>query len=206
VASVSLTDVKQVLQMLGERVHGRVEINIAGSVPTLIQGLTARPTDDIDIVNEVPAEIRQQRETLKKIKTEFGLNLGHVQSHYLPANWHPRRQYLGDFSGIRAYLLDPVDIFVSKLSSKQEKHKQDLRVMAKRLDQATVKQRLLRDGRAFLDDPYLKPQIEENWQFIYQESLFPESVKEGEQKAKRTRQIDRVEKTQKSRRKKKEKE
>jgi hypothetical protein len=179
VSSISLTDIKQVLQLLGEHLHGHVEINIAGSVPTLIHGLTARPTDDIDIVNEVPAEIRAQRATLQKIKAEFGLNLGHVQSHYLPANWQSRRQSLGDFGGIRAYLVDPVDIFVSKLSSKQEKHKQDLRVLAKRLDAASVKRRLLDDGKAFLDDPFLRPQILENWQFIYQESLLPALTEEA---------------------------
>jgi hypothetical protein len=184
VASVGLTDLKQVLQLLGERVRGRVEIHIAGSVPTLISGLTARPTDDIGIVNEVPPEIRQQRITLQKIKAEFGLNLGHVQSHYLPARWQERRQFLGDFGGIRAYLVDTLDIFVSKLSSKQEKHIQDLRVMAKKLDKETVKQRLLDDGKPFLEDPYLRPQIEANWQFVFREPLFPvpESHKEGPKK------------------------
>jgi len=183
VASVSMTDIQQVLQLLGQGVHGRVEINIAGSVPTLIHGLTARPTDDIDIVDEIPPEIREQRPTLQKIKKEFGLSLGHVQSHYLPPNWQRRRQYLGDFGGIRAYLVDSIDIFVSKLSSKQEKHKQDLRVLAKKLDHDKAKQRLLDDGRVFLDDPSLRSQIEENWQFIYQKSLSPES-EEKERNAK----------------------
>jgi hypothetical protein len=176
VASVNLTEIKQVLDLLGQGVHDRIEINIAGSIPTLIRGLTARPTDDIDIVDEVPAEIRQQRTALKKIQNEYGLTLGHVQSHYLPANWEQRRQYLGDFGGIRAYLVDPYDIFVSKLSSRQEKHKQDLRVLAKKLEPETAKQRLLSDGKAFVDDPDLRPQIEENWRFIYQEPLFPEGI------------------------------
>jgi len=30
---------------------------------------------------------------------------------------------------------------------------------------------LLTDGRTFLDDPKQKPQIEENWRFIFQEPL-----------------------------------
>jgi hypothetical protein len=175
VASVGLTDLKQVLQLLGAAIHGRVEIDIAGSVSTLVLGLTARPTDDIDLVNEVPAEIRRQRATLQKIKTEYGLNLGHVQAHYLPANWQQRRRSLGDFGGLRAYLVDPADIFVSKLSSKQEKHIQDLRVMAKALDKTSLRRRLLEDGRAFVEDPYMKGQIETNWQFIFQEALFPKS-------------------------------
>ena len=184
VASVSLTDIQQVLQLLGQSVHGRVEINIAGSVPTLIHGLTVRPTDDIDIVDEIPAEIREQRATLQRIKKEFGLNLGHVRSHYLPPNWQKRRHYLGDFGGIRAYLVDPIDIFVSKLSSKQEKHKQDLRILAKKLEYSAVRQRLLADGRVFLDAPSLKPQIEANWQFIYQKPLSPPQSEVKERKAK----------------------
>jgi hypothetical protein len=177
VTSVHLTDIKQVLQLLGERIHERVELNIAGSVPTLVHGLTARPTDDIDIVDEVPRAIREQRKLLDKIKSDFGLGFGHVQSHYLPARWEQRREYLGDFGGIRAYLLDPYDIFVSKLSSKLEKHQQDLRVLAKAFDPVTARERLLRDGKAFLDDRRSKAQIEKTWQFIFQEPLFPEDRK-----------------------------
>jgi hypothetical protein len=119
VANVTRDQIEQILELLGQRIHGRVEINIAGSIPTLLEGLTFRPTDDIDFVNEVPEEIRKQRAVVDQIKNKFGLLLGHVQSHYLPANWMSRRQYLGDFGGIRGYLVDPLDIFVSKLSSKQ---------------------------------------------------------------------------------------
>jgi hypothetical protein len=91
----------------------------------------------------------------------------------MPANWRNRRRYFGDFGKLRVYLVDAMDIFVSKLSSKQEKHKDDLRVLAQKLDMATARQRLLRDGRAFLDIPHLRSQIEENWRFIFQQPLFP---------------------------------
>ena len=177
--SISTTQIKQIFALLGQNVHHRVEVYVAGSIPTLIEGLTARPTEDIDIVDEVPAEIRKQRAVLRKIQSDYGLNLGHVQSHYLPANWENRRQFLGDFGGLRVYLVDPYDIFVSKLSSKQEKHKDDLRVLALKLDKETAKRRLLVDGRAFLDDPRQRPQIESNWQFIYQEPFAPESDDEN---------------------------
>ena len=172
--SIDSTQLGQVFELLGRGIHGRVEIHIAGSVPTLIKGLTARPTDDIDLVDEVPAEIRRQGDVLRRIETEFGLKLGHVQSHYLPAHWRDRRRWLGDFGGLRVYLLDEYDIFVSKLSSKKEKHQLDLRVLALKLDKDIARHRLLTDGRAFLDDPKLRPQIEENWRFIFQEPLFPE--------------------------------
>lgn len=57
--------------------------------------MTARPTGDIDFINEVPFEIREQRETLSRIEKKYGLTLGHVQSHYLPNNWQARRSPAG---------------------------------------------------------------------------------------------------------------
>lgn len=184
VSAIGATQVKQIFTLLGQSVHTRVEVNVAGSIPTLIQGLTARPTADIDIVDEVPAEIRKQRAVLRQIEAAYGLTLGHVQSHYLPANWEKRRQFLGDFGGLRVYLADPYDIFVSKLSSKQEKHKDDLRVLAPKLDRETARRLLLGDGQEFLKAPRLKTQIEDNWAFIYQEPLFPnEATGAGEKPA-----------------------
>jgi hypothetical protein len=156
--------------------HERVEVHIAGSIPTLIKGLTVRPTGDIDFVDEVPEEIRRQRTVLRKIESEFGLKLGHVQSHYLPANWQNRRQWLGDFGGLRVYVIDEYDIFVSKLSSKKEKHQSELGVLALKLEKEIARHRLVTDGRSFLDDAKLKPQIEENWRFIFQEPLVLEQA------------------------------
>ena len=111
---------------------------------------------------------------LRKIETDFGLKLAHVQSHYLPAHWQDRRQWLGDFGGLRVYLVNEYDIFVSKLSSKKEKHQTTCASWLSKLDRDVARHRLLTDGQAFLEDPKLKPQIEENWRFIFQEPLLPE--------------------------------
>jgi hypothetical protein len=43
--------------------------------------------------------------------------------------------------------------------------------LALKLDKEIARSRLLSDGRTFLDDPGLRPQIEENWRFIFQEPL-----------------------------------
>jgi hypothetical protein len=51
----------RIFELLGRSIHGRVEVHIAGSIPTLIKGLILRPTGDIDFVDEVPEEIRRQR-------------------------------------------------------------------------------------------------------------------------------------------------
>jgi hypothetical protein len=178
VDGIDSTQLKQIFELLGRGIHGRVEIHIAGSIPTLIKGLTARPTDDIDLVDEIPAEIRRQGDVLRQIKNEFGLKLAHVQSHYLPPHWRDRRHWFGDFGGLRVYALDEYDIFVSKLSSQQKKHQLDLRVLALALDKEKARHRLRTDGQVFLDDPKLRPQIEENWRFIFQEPLFPETEEE----------------------------
>jgi hypothetical protein len=178
VDSINSTQLSQIFEMLGRGIHDRIDVHIAGSIPTLIKGLTARPTIDIDFVDEVPAEIRRQRDVLREIEAEFGLKLTHVQSHYLPAHWHDRRQWLGDFGGLRVYVVDEYDIFVSKLSSKQKKHQLDLRVLALKLDKEIARHRLFSDGQAFLDDPKLRPQVEENWRFIFQEPLFPSGSSE----------------------------
>ena len=174
--SIDSTRLSRIFDLLGRAIHGPVKVHIAGSIPTLIKGLTARPTGDIDFVDEVPDEVRRQRTVLRKIETDFGLKLGHVQSHYLPAHWQDRRQWLGDFGGLRVYVVDEYDIFVSKLSSKKEKHQSDLGVLALKLDKEIARHRLLTHGRSFLDDPKLKPQIEENWRFIFQEPRALEQV------------------------------
>jgi hypothetical protein len=184
VDAIDRPQLHQILEMLGQSIQGPIEVHIAGSIPTLIKSLTARPTTDIDFVDEVPAEIRRQRTLLRNIRSEFGLTLGHVQSHYLPAHWKNRRQWLGEFGGLRVYLVDEYDIFVSKLSSKKQKHQLDLRVLALKLDRDVARRRLLADGKAFLDDPKLRPQIEENWRFIFREPLFPA---EPEKRAGKTR-------------------
>lgn len=175
VDNIGEKQVKQIFSLLGQNVHERIEVYLAGSVPTLMEGFTARPTEGIDIVDEVPAVIRKQQALLRKIENDYGLRLGHVQSHYLPSGWLNRRRFLGDCGGLRVYLVDAYDIFVSKLSSNQEKHRDDLRVLAAKLDKKTARQRLFDDGSAFLDDPLQRPQIESNWQFIFQEPLYPES-------------------------------
>jgi hypothetical protein len=196
VASVSKNQVEQIFELLGQHVRERIEVHVAGSIPTLIEGLTHRPTDDIDIVDEVPPQIRGQRAMLRQIRTKYGLNLGHVQSHYLPANWKNRRRYLGEFGGIRVFLADVYDVFVSKLSSRQEKHRDDLRVMAPQLDKEKIKQRLLEDGKAFLKSTSERPRILANWQFIFREKLFSEAAIQQEQKLKKT---DRASKKKKGR-------
>ena len=191
VASIDATQLGQIFDLLGRRIHDRIEVNIAGSIPTLIQGLTARPTTNIDFVNNTPTEIRRQRSTVGEIKKTYGLALRPVQSHYLPANWEQRKSHLGDYGGLRVYLVNEYDIFVSKLSSQQEKHKEDLRVLADQLDKEKAKHLLSTDGKSFLDNPRLRSPIEVNWRFIYQEPLEPPTPQTESRGARLAKEITR---------------
>ena len=172
VANIKKAQLEQIFDILGRKLQAPIEVYIAGSIPTLIAGLTARPTDDIDFVDEIPIEIRENRESVNQIANKYGFMLGHVQSHYLPSNWQARCQFMGEFGKLRVYFVDSYDIFVSKLASKKEKHLDDLRVLAEKLDKNEIKKRLLIDGKVFLDSPFDRPTIEENWQFIFRELLF----------------------------------
>jgi hypothetical protein len=107
---------------------------------------------------------------LRKIEAEYVESHSHAGAISL-GSVENRHQWLGDFGRLRVFVVDDYDIFVSKLSSRKEKHRLDLRFMALKLDRRTAKRRLLTDCRAYLDNPKLKPQVEENWRFIFQESL-----------------------------------
>lgn len=171
VTNIRRNELEQVFELLGRNVSKRTEVCLAGSIPTLMTDLTARPTDDIDFIDEVPDSIRQQRDMLNQIARKYGLTLGHVQSHYLPKNWETRRQLFGTYGNLLVYVADEYDIFVSKLSSKLEKHQDDLRVMSNQLNKEIIKERLKDDGKAFLESTFDRPTIESNWEFIYREPL-----------------------------------
>ena len=53
--SIDSTRIRRIFDLLGRGIHGRTEIHVAGSIPTLIKGLTARPTGDIDLVMKSPS-------------------------------------------------------------------------------------------------------------------------------------------------------
>jgi hypothetical protein len=167
-----------IFDLLGSAIRTPVEIDVTGSIPTLIKGLTARPTGDINLAGEVPRVIRNQRDLLQRIRFQFGMTIVKVYPDYLPAHWRERRQWFGEFGGLRVYFVDEYDIFVSKLPSREKKHGLDLRVLSLKLDKETARLRLLTDGRALLDDPKLRPQIEEHWRFDFQEPLFAGAERE----------------------------
>ena len=61
-----------------------------------------RHTEDIDLMDEMPKEIRDNHPLLHELLEDFGLQLGHVQTHYFPSDWQERVYSFGFSLGFRA--------------------------------------------------------------------------------------------------------
>ena len=103
--------VKEFLRDLGSRINKPVTLQVGGSIALILTGYLSRATTDIDVVNEVPVDIRDQHKLLAEIEKRYGLLLTHFQSHYLPSGWENRLHDLGSFGSIQVYALDVYEIF-----------------------------------------------------------------------------------------------
>jgi hypothetical protein len=163
--------VRQYLRELGGHLHKPLTIHVAGSMALIMPEYISRGTDDIDIVDEVPADLRTQHQLLHDLSTRYGLKLGHVQSHYFPAGWRERIHSLGSFGSLRVYLLDVYDVFLSKLFSARTKDLDDLRLLLPQLDKTTLAQKFKDTCRDFLAAERLRQIAEKNWYILTGEPL-----------------------------------
>ena len=122
--------IRQLLRELGTLASRPTRIDVGGSGALILLGNLSRSTDDIDIVDEVPPELRAQHDAMEQLASRYGLRLAHFQSHYLPAGWIDRVRSLGRFGNLEVFLVDPLDIFVGKLFSAREEDRDDLRALA----------------------------------------------------------------------------
>jgi hypothetical protein len=153
----------------GIRVPSRLEIGGSGAL--IIAGLLRRATEDIDAVDEVPPAIRADHGLSDSLATRYGLRLSHFQSHYLPRGWRDRLTSLGRFGAVDVFLVDPSDIFLSKLFSNREKDLDDLRVLAAALDKNSLAARLRESAQLLLAEPALRQNASRNWYIVYGEQL-----------------------------------
>jgi hypothetical protein len=126
------------LRELATHVHRPVRLVIGGSVALILEGLLSRSTEDIDIVDEVPAEVRQQHALLEQLRQDHGLQLAHFQSHFLPSGWEVRLHSLEPVGRVEVALVDRYDIFLGKLFSARRKDRNDLRTLLPVLDLETI--------------------------------------------------------------------
>jgi hypothetical protein len=164
-------DIRQMLEQLGRALARETTIYIAGSVALILPGYLSRHTDDIDLIDEVPAEIRNRHDLLHQLASSYSLILGHVQSHYFPSDWQQRVHSLGIFGRLRVFLLDVYDVFLSKLFSARQKDLDDMRLLIPQLDKETLTRRFRETCGSFLAAPRLLQLAQDNWQILFGEPL-----------------------------------
>lgn len=163
--------VRQFLRELGTALARPARIAVGGAVALILAGRLARRTDDVDVVDEVPAELRQQHALLEGLFRRYGLHLTHFQSHFLPAGWEARAHSLAPFGLLQVSLVDETDIFLSKLFSAREKDRDDLRELLPALDRDEITRRLHATCHGLLSDPTLRAHAARNWYILTGEAL-----------------------------------
>jgi hypothetical protein len=163
--------VEQLFRELGSRIRRRVRLVVGGSVALILPGYLERATDDIDVVDEIPAEIRSQHALLDELRKRYGLMLAHFQSHYLPSGWENRLHCLDTFGDLQVYLVDAYDVFLSKLFSIRTKDLDDLRMLLPQLDKDILTRRFKETTASMLAAEDLRKRAEQNWYILYGEAL-----------------------------------
>jgi hypothetical protein len=163
--------VREFFRELGMHLHRPVQLYIGGSIALILPGYLSRPTEDVDVVDEVPAELRSQRELLSQLEERFALQLAHFQSHYLPMGWQQRVHSLESFGQLQVYLVDVYDVFLSKLFSIRTKDRDDLRMLKPQLEKETIIRRMKETTASMLAAPPLRQRAADNWYILYGEAL-----------------------------------
>ncbi len=165
--------IRTLFREVGNKVRTRrpLRLYIGGSGALILRGLLARRTEDIDIVDELPAELRAEHQLLEVLRQRYNLYFGHFQSHYLPSGWQGRAQYYDDFGELQVYLVDVYDIFLSKLFSARDKDLDDLRMLVPHLDKEVLTDRFRRTTASMLASPDLGKRAVDNWYILFGEAL-----------------------------------
>jgi Nucleotidyltransferase of unknown function (DUF6036) len=163
--------VEQFLRELGLSLAAPTRLVIGGSIALILANALARHTEDIHVVNEVPAAIRRQHELLENLAKRYGLHLTHFQSHYLPTGWEDRLKSLGAFGKLDVFLIDPCDIFLGKLFSNREKDRDDLRAMYRQFEKPELIHRLQATTASLRREPSPREAAEKNWYILFGDLL-----------------------------------
>lgn len=161
----------QFFRELGVSIHEHVRLDVGGSISLILSDNLSRRTDDIDVVDEVPAVIRTRYELLDTLTKSHGLHLAHFQSHYLPSGWRQRVHYFDRFGQIEVYLVDPYDVAAGKLFSARRKDRDDLLVLSRRLDKEILATRVRQSCGPLRAEARLEKLAEENWYILYGDAL-----------------------------------
>jgi hypothetical protein len=163
--------IEQFLRELSTHVRRSLRLDIGGSAALILRGHLSKKTEDIDVVDEVPAEFRSQHQLLSELQEKYGLELAHFQRHYLPMGWEQRLHSLPPFGRMQVYLVDLYDVFLRKLFSARTKDQGDLRVLHPQLDKEILVRKLKETTQSMLAAPGLREKAEKNWYILYGEPL-----------------------------------
>jgi Nucleotidyltransferase of unknown function (DUF6036) len=163
--------IQEYFRQLSRHVRRPLRLAVGGSAALILPGYLSRPTEDIDVVDEVPKELREQHALLDDLKARYGLELAHFQQHYLPMRWQDRLHYLDTFGELTVYLVDVYDVFLSKLFSIRTKDIDDLRALKPHLDKDTLARRLHDTCGSMLVAESLRQRAVDNWYILYGEAL-----------------------------------
>ncbi len=163
--------VRQYLRELGSVIASPATITMGGAASLVLRGLLSRATEDVDIVDEVPVEIRDERQVLQDLSARYGLRITHFQSHYLPPGWESRTNDFGTFGKIHLRLVDALDIIGGKVFSARPKDLDDFRLLSLDLDKEELRQRVLLGSSSLISSEQNRRQAIKNWYIVYGDDL-----------------------------------
>jgi hypothetical protein len=163
--------VRQFLRELGGAIASPATITMGGAASLVLRGLLSRATEDVDIVDEVPVEIRDERQVLQDLSARYGLRLTHFQSHYLPQGWESRTIDFGTFGKIQVRLVDALDIIAGKVFSARPKDLDDFRLLSLNFNKEELRQRVLQGSSSLISSDQNRRQAIKNWYIVYGDDL-----------------------------------
>ncbi len=163
--------VRQFLRELGSAIGSPATITMGGAASLVLGGLLSRATEDVDIVDEVPLEIRDERQVLQDLSARYGLRITPFQSHYLPQGWESRTIDFGTFGKIHVRLVDALDIIAGKVFSARPKDLDDFRLLSVNLDKEELRRRVLQGSSSLISSDQNRRQAIKNWYIVYGEDL-----------------------------------
>jgi hypothetical protein len=163
--------VLQFLRELGQALPKPATIAAGGSIALMLAGVLTRRTEAIDIIDEVPIEIRSEHELLNQLAKRYALQLTRFQSHYLPTGWASRLKSFGMFGRLEVQLVDEYDVTLSKVFSAREKDRDDFRILVPVLDKQVLTRRLIDTTKSLQQEEQLRRQAEKNWYIVFGEPL-----------------------------------
>ena len=163
--------IRQFLRELGSAIVQPATITIGGAASLVLRGLLSRATEDVDVVDEVPAEKRDERKILEELSARYGLRMTQFQSHYLPRDWESRTIDFGTFGKIEVRLVDALDIIAGKVYSARPKDLDDFRVLSLNLNKEELRQRVLQGSSKLMSSDQNRRQAIRNWYIVYGDDL-----------------------------------